>query len=200
MVRQTANSGSSSGSKERLSKADWVSAAKDALIQAGVTAVKIDRLANTLKVTRGSFYWHFASRQALLAELLKSWETETVECFQEVLDRGIESGMDEFLALASLWLGDGPYDPAYDSAIRDWAGTSSEVAESVRRVDRQRIDIIRQIFVDMGFEDEEAFLRARLAYFAQVGYFTLGLDESKEERLTRVPFNIKVLTTRLPND
>lgn len=184
--------------KARLSRADWIAAARAALIAGGVGGVNVHHIANALKVTRGSFYHHFKSHEELLDALLHSWENETNDCFLSVLNGELQKGMGEFLALCNLWLEEDRYSPAYDAAIRDWARTSKSVADAVRRVDRKRIDIIKQIFRNMDFDDDEAYLRARLTYFAQVGHYTVGLDESKAARRERVPFNISVMTGRKP--
>ena len=184
--------------RARLSRVDWIAAARAALIAGGVGGVNVHHLASALNVTRGSFYHHFKSHEDLLDALLQSWEKETNDCFLSVLNSELQNGMDELVALCSLWLEEDRYSPAYDAAIRDWARTSERVADAVRRVDTKRIDIIKQIFLDMGYPDDESYMRARLTYFAQVGHYTVGLGESKEARRKRVPFNISVMTGRKP--
>lgn len=180
--------------KLRLSRADWLAAARAALIAEGKDAVKVERLAKTLNVTRGGFYWHFKDRDDLLDALLESWEEETMRAFQSTLEQDHPNGMGEFLALVNLWIEEKIYSPAYDTAVRDWARTSDRVARSVKRVDNRRIDILKRIFLDLGFDDDEAFIRARVAYFHQVGYYTLGLGESQRDRRKLLPLYIKVLT------
>src|SRR5215467_13391709 len=61
-------------SRTQLSAQDWTDAALRALADGGVAAVRIDVLARGLGVTRGSFYWHFADRDALLRAALDQWE------------------------------------------------------------------------------------------------------------------------------
>ena len=62
--------------RNRLSAADWERAALDALAECGVSAVAVESLARRLGVTKGSFYWHFSSREALLTAALERWERE----------------------------------------------------------------------------------------------------------------------------
>src|SRR3546814_8458026 len=50
----------------RLSAEDWAQAALDLIAEQGVSAVAVEPLARRLGVTKGSFYWHFPSREALL--------------------------------------------------------------------------------------------------------------------------------------
>jgi len=45
---------------------DWVEAARSAMVEGGIDAVAVEPLARRLGVTKGSFYWHFKDRRALL--------------------------------------------------------------------------------------------------------------------------------------
>ena len=56
-----------------LERQDWIDAARRMLTAKGVERVRVDALARTLRITRGSFYWHFSSRKALLDALLADW-------------------------------------------------------------------------------------------------------------------------------
>src|SRR3546814_7480606 len=60
--------------KGRLSAEDWAQAALDLIAEHGVAAVAVEPLARRLGVTKGSFYWHFQSRDALLQAALARWE------------------------------------------------------------------------------------------------------------------------------
>ena len=57
----------------QLSREDWTEAARKQLVAAGIEEVKVDRLARKMKVTRGSFYWHFKNRKDLLDSVLRVW-------------------------------------------------------------------------------------------------------------------------------
>jgi hypothetical protein len=92
-----------------------------------------------------------------------------------------------------IWLDESDYDPAYDAAIRDWARTSARIAGLVRRVDRQRIDVLARICLDLGYDPQEAEIRARVTYFHQVGYYALGLKESRRVRRRLAPIYTRVL-------
>ena len=56
--------------KSRLSADDWALAALDVIAEQGLAAVAVEPLARRLGVTKGSFYWHFPSREALLVAAL----------------------------------------------------------------------------------------------------------------------------------
>src|SRR5574343_306772 len=51
----------------------WLQAAREALLDGGVEAVKIQVLAKELNLSRASFYWFFKDRDELLDALLAQW-------------------------------------------------------------------------------------------------------------------------------
>ena len=68
--------------------ADFLAAARTLAAERGPAAVTVDLVAERLKAPKGSFYYRFASRDALLGEL---WLT-TVLVYQEGFARAIEAG------------------------------------------------------------------------------------------------------------
>jgi len=182
------------GRKQQVGRSGWLEAARNALIRDGIAGVEIGKLARQLKVTRGGFYWFFSSRQQLLNELLAEWELKNTAAFESVLKSSPHNGLAEFNAIVDVWVSEERYSPAWDAAVRDWARISPKVASVVRRTDERRIAILHQIFLDMGSVGDEAIVRARICYFHQVGYYLLGLGESRRERLRLLPTYIRLLT------
>lgn len=60
--------------RRSLTVEDWIEAGLDVISCGGVEAVAVEPLARRLNVTKGSFYWHFTSRDALVARSLQVWE------------------------------------------------------------------------------------------------------------------------------
>ncbi len=52
----------------------WAEEAIDVLAKEGVTGLRVEVLAKRCGVTKGSFYWHFKDRQALLDGVLEQWK------------------------------------------------------------------------------------------------------------------------------
>lgn len=181
----------------RLSGEDWLNAAEGRLVSGGINAVKIGPLAADLNVTRGSFYWHFRNRNHLLQTLLARWQAQSHTMFENLVSGDKASGMEEFVRLVHLWVDESDFHPRLESALRDWGRTSPEVAAAVKAVDEERIGYITRIFLDFGFDPDEAFIRARVTYFHQVGYYTIGLNETLEARKALLPMYVYVLTGKL---
>jgi AcrR family transcriptional regulator len=174
----------------------WLDAARQALIEEGTAGVEVNKLARRLGCTRGGFYWFYKNREQLLDELLKYWAETSTKLFERILQSGRRDGTREYVALINLWIEEQEYDPRWDGAVRDWARTSPPVLKTVQTVDEKRIAIIEQIFQNMGYEGTEAHIRARVTYYHQVGYYALGVRESRRQRLRLLPFYAKVLTGR----
>jgi AcrR family transcriptional regulator len=195
--RKAARSASSPPRKrEPLGRQVWLDAAREALIEEGTAGVEVNKLAKRLGSSRGGFYWFFQNRQQLLDELLGYWAETGTALFEKVLRTPGHNGMEEYVALINLWIDESDYDPKWDGAVRDWARTSEAVREVVAGVDQRRIAILEQIFQDMGYRGREAHIRARITYYHQVGYYALGVRESRKERLELLPFYQRVLTGR----
>ncbi len=180
----------------RLGKDAWVLAAKKALKESGIEAVKVDRLARALGATRAAFYWHFTDRDELLDDLLSYWKKNSSRAYEEAIDQTSHNGEAELEYINTMWVEEKSYDPSFDGAMRDWARTSATVARAVRKMDQYRIDILHKIFQDLGYHNDEALVRSRVAYFHQIGYLALGLNETRETRRELAPIYFKVLMGR----
>jgi AcrR family transcriptional regulator len=176
-----------------LGRADWITVARAALITKGIDGVRVERLAKMLGVTIGSFYWHFASRDALLDALLVDWLQGNSRPFYTTVEKAGPTAAARFAAIIQLLIEESDYNPGYDIAVRDWARTAPKVARTVRRIDDRRIGLLHRIFRDFGYTEAEAFIRARVTYFHQVGYYTLQIRESQEQRLVYAPLYLQIL-------
>lgn len=148
----------------RLSKKDWMRAARMALLNGGPEAVRVEKLARSLKVTKGSFYWHFKDREAILEALLREWEEETSTIAAEALSRRtprealtvIMAELQERVVLSER--GEAPS----DAAIFAWASVSPKVGKRVNKVEQQRIAVLTHL---TSLPD-----RSELAYLALIGF------------------------------
>jgi AcrR family transcriptional regulator len=148
-------------------RSQWLAAGLESLRSGGVAAVRVERLAARLGITKGSFYWHFRNRDDLLDAVLDYWAREMTDAeFERV--SALQGGLDARLfALAQdvLERGMGRYDPA----IRAWARSDRRVAAAVAQVDRRRIRVLTRFFEEGGFGAAQARTRARLFYTFLLG-------------------------------
>ncbi|WP_235536396.1 MULTISPECIES: TetR/AcrR family transcriptional regulator [unclassified Sphingomonas] len=166
------------------------------LISEGIVAVKIDRLAKVAGVTRGGFYWRFKSRDELLEALIEDWREWNTTPMLRVLQSDAPP-KDRMRGLAELYIEGRGFSEAYDSAVRAWAALSPPIAEIVRAVDGIRLQALEELFRDVGFDADEAMIRARITYFHQVGYYAIGMQETAEDRWALVDRYTAVLFSNL---
>lgn len=175
----------SDAAQARLGRSDWLIAGLRVLIDEGIDAVRITRLADDLGVTRGSFYWHFRDRDELLDGLIAFWSQKNTAAVREAVATA-KSLTEGILALFDAWIDPECFDPRLDHAMRDWARRSDAVRQAVDNADAARVDVIASLYRGFGYAMPEAFVRARVIYFGQIGYYALDLDESLAERMANL--------------
>jgi AcrR family transcriptional regulator len=171
----------------------WLAIARKYLIRFGISSVKVERLANARRVTRGGFYWQFKNLDDLLSSLLIDWEVNNSSALLQALRREGTPG-ERFGRLVDVWIEEDDYDPAYDLAVREWALTSKAARAAIVRVDARRIAAIEQLMLDAGFEPDEARVRARVTYYHQVGYYAMREKEPKDVRRQNAAIYRRILT------
>lgn len=182
----------------RGSREVWLTAAREALIDSGVDAVKIQPLATRMEIARTSFYWFFKDRRALLDALLDDWEAQNTGAFVAACESFAETIAEAILNLITVFHTEARFSSQLDFAIRGWAHQSETVAARVHRADETRLDAIRAMFLRYGFESEEADVRARTVYLTQIGYIAMQVREDPATRAARVPAYVKTFCGAAP--
>jgi AcrR family transcriptional regulator len=177
-----------------LSRDDWIVGARKLLVRSGIAAVRIEPLARKLKVTPGSFYWHFSGREDLYDALLDDWYSSNTAPLRLAIENAGPDPERQYWAFFGVWVLELGFDPAYDRAVRDWGKTSRKVALRVQGVDADVIALLTGIFERFGYRGLEATMRARVTYYHQVGYYALGVKEEREGRLALAPYYAEILT------
>lgn len=154
-----------------LSATDWAHEALTVIGESGLAAVAVEPLAKRLRATKGSFYWHYANRQALIAAALGMWERDHTEAVIAALDttegarerlrsllvRVVEYGRNDKIEVALLASAQDPL-----------------VAGAIHRVTQRRIDYVASLFQEMGDEPDLALRRATLAVSVYLGHTQLA--------------------------
>jgi AcrR family transcriptional regulator len=154
-----------------LTRDDWVLAALTAFVDGGIDAVKVERLARALKVSKGSFYWHFADRPDLLSALLDLWERDfTAQLIANAAS--LPAPRERLLAVADEALEsimDGVDVARAEGAFSAWAALDPAAAARVRAVEARRIDYLVGELSLMGARDAQSL--ARGVYLALLGVY-----------------------------
>ncbi len=158
--------------RRTLSVEDWIKCAFQALTAGGVQSIRAERLARTLGVSKGSFYWHFADVPALHSAMLRHWETLATEQIIADTDAGGGTGRARLERLVDIVTSDlsDPYGGlATEAALRDWARHDDQVSARLKGVDARRLAFVADLFALAGLDSMAAPRAARLYYTALVG-------------------------------
>ncbi len=167
----------------RMTREAWIEAGVAALLEEGIASVKIQVVAKKLGVSRSSFYWFFADLQELHRELLEYWLRKNTSPIIERALRPAPTVTKAVCHIFECWVDPALFNPRLDAAVRSWGQVDTAVREVVDQADGQRVDAVTRMFLRYGYPDQEAFIRARVLYFTQIGHYTLGMRDDREMRL-----------------
>jgi AcrR family transcriptional regulator len=157
--------------KPRLGKDDWTAAALQALGRGGIAAVAMEPLAARLGATKGSAYWHFPNREALLRATLERWEQEQTEAVIADVER--ESDPERRLRSLFHTVLRHVHADAVELALLASADDPL-VAPVLGRVTDRRVSYLAKMFADLGFSRTESKRRALIAYSTYLGHTQLA--------------------------
>lgn len=163
----------------RTPRAKWIEAGLSALAVGGPRAVRIEALAQDLGVSKGGFYGFFANRDALLQEMLDTWEREsiddTIDAVSDEEDPRVRVHRAGMLTFADERL-------PVEFAVRAWAQHDESVAARLRRVDNRRMDVLREVISSFCNDPEEVEARSLLAFCAAIAEHFLAADHPGHTR------------------
>jgi len=179
-----------------LSASDWIAAAMEAIVEGGVGDVAVEPLAVRLGATKGSFYHHFPSRDALIVAALEEWERSQTEAVIERLEL-IPDPAERLRAVLAAAFADRP-GGIRDSALQASAGHPL-VKPIVERVTERRVRYFTDRYVQLGFSKPRARRRALILYLSYIGLFDrlrLGFADLSDTELRA--YAHEVLSTLVP--
>lgn len=166
-------------SRTQLDRNDWIEAAIDVLADQGVAGLRVEVLAKNFGVTKGSFYWHFKDRRALLDAVLEHWRQGRVD---DIVQRTQCAPGDEIAQLHHVIdtysLARNRRGMRIELAIRDWARHDAAARAVIDAVDTLRLECASALFLAAGRTPDEAASRSLLLY-AYV--FGLGMMDGDRE-------------------
>ena len=166
------------GRKVNLSRDDWIAAALDWIAEHGVPTLAVEPLARSLGVTKGGFYWCFASRDELLAAALERWEaigTQGVIHAVEQMPDARTHARELLMMVTGLIESTGP-EAARSVRLQYALGCAANdprVAPTYQRATAARVGFLVKVLVEAGQPQEVAEQRALVAHAAYIGFVQL---------------------------
>jgi len=165
----------------RTPRTSWVQEGLRALGGGGPDAVRIEKLAQALGVSKGGFYWHFDGRPALLEEMLDAWERLMIDEVIERVEAGGGDARAKLRRLSSLASSSREL-MSIELAIRDWARRDDAVAKRLRRIDNRRMQFVRSLFAALCPDEDDAEARCMLYLSLWLGNHLIAADHGARSR------------------
>ena len=158
----------------RLSRDDWLDQAFWAVVAGGFENVKVLTIAEKLKVTRGSFYWHFSDHADLIRSLLLRWKLQ-----QTALDQKLDSqrsgnpvkDLEDVVDAAFSQAGATLENLRFEQALRSLSHQNSEAAQMLVEIDTERMKLFESKFMAIVKDVKKARDLSALLYLAIVGSY-----------------------------
>lgn len=195
LLRAVAAEGAPAQDRKQLQRFDWLQQALEIFVAEGIDAVRITRLADDLGVTRGSFYWHFANRDDLIEALVRFWQDKNTDAIERSV-AAVDSLADGILNFFETCLDSERFDPRLDLAIREWARRSKRIRRLLDSEDAARIEALRRFYLRFDYPMPAALIRARVLYYAQIGFYALETGEPLATRLSYTEAYFECFTGR----
>jgi AcrR family transcriptional regulator len=162
----------SANRKERntLTAEDWEKEALELIAEQGVQALAVEPLARRMGITKGSFYWHFPGREALLERALQRWEEHDARNLKKSLGE-IDHPRDRLVSFFRRVVKEKLTHEVYSELCA--AAGHPQVEPVLERVANRRMEQISAAFEELGMERSAASHQARLTYSVYLGFLQL---------------------------
>jgi AcrR family transcriptional regulator len=184
--------------RQRLDATAWIRAALDLMAEAGLAAVAVEPLARRLGTTKGSFYWHFPNRDALVIAVLDHWRDIATQAVIDLLE-ATPDPLDRLRRLAVI-TNRSAWEDRLEYAILS-AADDPLVRPSVEAVNTERLAYVVRIFRDLGYPKAIAERRAAIVLHAYVGRLRMDHGRPRPSRSQSTAYNrelVALLTADRP--
>jgi AcrR family transcriptional regulator len=178
--------------RQRGSKDLWLNAAYELLISEGIDAVKVMPLAKSLNLTRTGFYWFFEDITELHSAMVHRWESQNTGNLVDRCNLDASNICEALFNLMDCWLDPALFDARLDLAIRNWARVDDDLQRRLNDADSRRIEAVVNMFTRHAFSREQADVRGLTVIYTQIGYISMQVEETNEERLARVQHYVEL--------
>jgi AcrR family transcriptional regulator len=150
----------------KLSRDDWVKGAQKMLVELGPSALSIVKLSASLGVTRGSFYYHFVSLNALIDGVISDWECNVVDKGFADARSLTQTPLDEIYYLIDFVT---RLSDKQDLVLRQWATHNTHVKKHMERLDEKRLAVMTDVFGRFTGDQKRGEVFGQLAFYAYIG-------------------------------
>jgi AcrR family transcriptional regulator len=165
-----------------LSREDWIDFALQKLSEEGIDNVSVAALARALKVTKGSFYWHFKDRDDLLQSMLARWEETGSEVVFSEVERVGGDAKRRLKHMSDIIFRRYSDQLNFEIALRDWGRKDPKIRHIIAQEDERRMDYMRGLFAEIYDDPQIAEAKAWLLFSLYVGETTIAAPVKEQNR------------------
>jgi AcrR family transcriptional regulator len=160
----------------QLTRDDWLDAAFSAVVEGGFDKARVLMIADTLGVTRGSFYWHFTDHADLISALLARWLEREMALGEQLRSDAHSTAdprddLEQLLEVALAHAGVDMENIRFELALRGLGRRDAAVARMLAVVDQARLDVFEKKFMQLTGDRTKSTELAVLFYLAIVGSY-----------------------------
>lgn len=149
-------------------KEDWIMLGYKLFSKKGINGIVVEKMAQELNVNKSSFYWHFKTKKDFINEIISFWISKDTSELIAILESK-PLGKERFQKLIELIF---KKDPSLDFIffLKRYALKDKRIQTLIDKIDDLRIDYTKGILIDMGFQPNQAMVKATLFYKYLIGY------------------------------
>ncbi|MCR9145035.1 MAG: TetR/AcrR family transcriptional regulator [bacterium] len=188
------------GRRKNVSREDWLYAGLLQFAEGGESQVRVERIARELGVTKGSYYWYFASREDFLEQLLQHSLIVGTEEFIE-LSETRQSPREKLRLLIAAILKD-RRGKDFQFFLRDFARRNKLAAKILRQTEGRRIAYVTGLLRESGLDSLEAAARAEIFYNYYLGWYERNKDRplNRKELERQLDWMARIVGVSLADD
>ena len=149
-------------------KIDWIKLGYKLFSENGEQGLNVDKMSRKLKCNKSSFYWHFKTKKAFIDELIQHWVvTDTTKI--KAIVTWEDAPKDRLLKLIEIaFKKDANLDFIF--YLKKYSLKDKRIQALVEEVDKERIEFVKNLLIEMGYPKKEAELKATVLYKYLIGY------------------------------
>ena len=167
--------------KITLTKEDWIKGAFRALTDGGEQAIRIEAIAREMKVSKGSFYWHFKDLASLKESMLEHWaKLATFDIIANLSGSNI-TPVEQLKQIIILLNSENTKEyggPKSEGAIQNWALHDEKAAKVFKKVETARLQFLIELFTKINAKNSTQ--NAKIFYANLIGSEHLSAQGSTD--------------------
>ncbi len=151
----------------KVKSEDWIKKGIELFSQGGIDALNVEKMANLLNCTKGSFYHHFKSREDYIDQILEYYynsRKNMLESMGKLYNNPVEK-----LSRVLIGVFKNPRGLDFEFQLRKLAETNEKAKIHLNNLERERITYVSVLLNNCGTDNPQ--LSAEMIYHYYLGWY-----------------------------